>query len=251
MAVGLLSCIVLLTMQGGPVARYLATPTVTATATPTFTPTPTDTPDPFDGIPTATPMSAGHRASIETPTPTSPGTYLAAPQSTATPQAEIAATTPALNSPLPYTGVPPDRLVIPKLGLDVPVEPVGMLPSGEIPGVVEWDVPGYRAAGWLDTTAPFGVPGNTVLDGHHNVKGEVFNNLWTLKIGDEVTLCTADACKAYRVTESVIVPEKGQPVEVRLENARYIQQTDDERVTLITCWPYENNTHRAIVVAHP
>lgn len=36
-----------------------------------------------------------------------------------------------------------------------------------------------------------------------------------------------------------------------LENAQFMAQTDDERLTLITCWPYETNTHRLILIARP
>jgi sortase A len=40
-------------------------------------------------------------------------------------------------------------------------------------------------------------------------------------------------------------------LEVRLANAEWIKATEDERITLITCWPYESNTHRVVVVAVP
>jgi sortase A len=103
----------------------------------------------------------------------------------------------------------------------------------------------------LNTSAPFGLPGNTVLDGHHNVKGEVFRDLWTLQAGDEITLYAGAQARPYRVRQVLILPEKGQPLEVRLANARYIQPSEDERLTLVTCWPYENNTHRTVVVALP
>jgi sortase A len=137
------------------------------------------------------------------------------------------------------------------LGLDAPVEAVGMVSSDAAPGVFEWDVPGYRAAGWLNTSAPLGEPGNTVLDGHHNIQGEVFRDLWTLEAGDEVILSAGEQTRRYRVSEVLILPEKGQPIEVRLHNAGYIQPTADERLTLITCWPYNNNTHRTVVIALP
>ncbi len=48
-----------------------------------------------------------------------------------------------------------------------------------------------------------------------------------------------------------ILPDRGQPDEVRRENARWIQPTEDERITLTTCWPYTSNTHRLIIVAKP
>ena len=39
--------------------------------------------------------------------------------------------------------------------------------------------------------------------------------------------------------------------EQRVENAGWVLPTDDERLTLITCWPYESNTHRLVLVAKP
>jgi LPXTG-site transpeptidase (sortase) family protein len=53
------------------------------------------------------------------------------------------------------------------------------------------------------------------------------------------------------VTEKHILKEKGEPPEVRRQNAKWIEPSDDERLTMITCWPYTNNTHRLIVVAKP
>jgi len=72
-----------------------------------------------------------------------------------------------------------------------------------------------------------------------------------LKPGDEITLYVEDKPYTYYVAQTMILPEKGQPLETRRENARWIMPTVDERVTLVTCWPYTNNTHRVIVVAAP
>jgi sortase A len=47
------------------------------------------------------------------------------------------------------------------------------------------------------------------------------------------------------------VKERGEPVEARRQNARWMNPTEDERLTMITCWPYTSNTHRLIVVAKP
>lgn len=49
----------------------------------------------------------------------------------------------------------------------------------------------------------------------------------------------------------MIFPERDVPFETRLENARWILPSEDERITLITCWPYFSNTHRLIIVARP
>jgi sortase A len=40
-------------------------------------------------------------------------------------------------------------------------------------------------------------------------------------------------------------------VDQRLANALWIMPSKDERLTLITCYPYDSNTHRLIIVARP
>jgi sortase (surface protein transpeptidase) len=55
----------------------------------------------------------------------------------------------------------------------------------------------------------------------------------------------------YRVEMNLILKERFQPVEVRLQNAAWILPSQDERLTLISCWPYESNTHRVVIVALP
>jgi LPXTG-site transpeptidase (sortase) family protein len=93
--------------------------------------------------------------------------------------------------------------------------------------------------------------GNTVLEGHHNINGEVFRNLINLKAGDTIKVYTLNTAQEYKVIESILVEEEGQPFEVRRANARYIQPTADIRLTLVTCWPYTGNSHRVIIVAAP
>ncbi len=142
-------------------------------------------------------------------------------------------------------------MVVKSVGIDTPVVPVGW-------SVVEqngrqysiWDVADF-AGGWHETSAPPGQVGNTVLSGHHNIKGEVFRYLVDVQEGDIVDLYVGDAVYRYFVLQKLIVKEKGEPVEVRRQNAQWIASTGDVRVTLVTCWPYTNNTHRIIVVAKP
>jgi LPXTG-site transpeptidase (sortase) family protein len=147
----------------------------------------------------------------------------------------------------------PTRLVIPAIGLDAPVEPVGwhVETQNGRPANVLWDVPNHFAAGWLKSSAPLGVSGNTVLDGHHNINGEVFKNLINVQVGDIITLCAASQERVYRVDQKLILEEAGQPLAVRQANARYVNPTADERLTLVTCWPPTGNSHRLIIVARP
>lgn len=153
---------------------------------------------------------------------------------------------------LPDEDRTPTRLVIPAIRLDAPIETVGW--HTEIRNrqpVNIWDVPNHFAAGWLKTSAPAGMPGNTVLDGHHNILGKVFEHLVDLDVGDFITLYTASQERVYRVEQKLILEEAGQPIEVRQANAQYIAPTEDERLTLVTCWPPTGNAYRLIIIARP
>lgn len=146
----------------------------------------------------------------------------------------------------------PSRLVIPKIQLDVPIEPV-TYKSVELDGKTyeQWFAPDAPTVGWHQTSAQLGAVGNTVLNGHHNIFGEVFRDLSKLEVGDRLMVQSGQRVIEYVVGTKLIVPERYQTIETRLENARWIQPSNDERITLVTCWPYESNTHRVVVVAVP
>jgi sortase A len=105
--------------------------------------------------------------------------------------------------------------------------------------------------GWHKNSARLGEPGNTVFNGHHNVYGEVFVRLVDLKEGDLILILSETREYKYIITNKMILPELYEDLDVRMNNAQWILPSDDERVTLITCWPYEGNTHRVIIVAKP
>jgi len=146
----------------------------------------------------------------------------------------------------------PQRILIPVIDLDAPVvtsESVDVEVEKE--DVTQFLVPEEYAVGWHAGSASLGVPGNTVLSGHHNAFGEVFGQLVDVKVGDEVILIGDGERFDYLVANKMILPEKDEPLAVRLENARWMMRSNDERVTLITCWPERSNTHRLILVAVP
>lgn len=117
---------------------------------------------------------------------------------------------------------------------------------------IQWLAPDEYAVGWHFDSAFLGEPGNTVLNGHHNVFGKVFENLDKLVSGDEIFIYGNDLhVYTYVVSNTMILPERDVSLEERLENARWILPSEDERITLITCWPYFSNTHRLIIVASP
>jgi LPXTG-site transpeptidase (sortase) family protein len=185
------------------------------------------------------------------PTPTARSPEEGATAASLSPTPLATATATAILTPPP--GAVPEMLHIPILDLDAPVVPIG-LKTVTVNGVPArmWNVPAYRAAGWHDTSARLGLPGNTVLNGHNTASGEVFRDLYKVPIGALVVVDSQDGEEfAYRVKEKYILPEAGQPLEVRLQNALYVQKTQDERLTLVTCHPYGSLANRLIIIAVP
>ena len=146
----------------------------------------------------------------------------------------------------------PERIVIEKIGLDAPVE-IAHTIDVDVDGkeVTQFLIPEEFAAGWHEDSAPLGVTGNTVISGHHNAFGKVFAHLVNLDIGDEITMLSGSHEFHYTIVNKLILPEKNESLEVRLNNARWIMPSTDERLTLVTCWPANSNTHRLVLVAVP
>ena len=174
----------------------------------------------------------------------------APPVAPPTPQREGPNPTPTMAA---LVGALPVHMRIPAIDLDAPVTPIGweiVTRNGKSQAV--WQVPNRRAAGWHNTSALLGIPGNTVLNGHNTGRGEVFRDLYKLEEGQEIVMEGQDGQTfTYEIGEKYILPEAGQPLEVRRQNARYIQQTPDERVTLVTCHPYGSLANRLLIIAYP
>jgi len=154
---------------------------------------------------------------------------------------------PPTPTPVPYL---PTRIVIPSVGIDAPVIPTHW-ETQELAGAPHsvWIVPDAPYVGWHETSAPLGQKGNTVLSGHNWPENGPFRLLHKVQVGDTVILYSGAIPFAYRVAETLLLLEAEQPLEVRQANARYIQPTDDERVTLVTCHPYGSTRYRLIVIA--
>ncbi|MFP3854982.1 MAG: sortase [Anaerolineales bacterium] len=146
----------------------------------------------------------------------------------------------------------PLRLVIPEIPMTAPVVTASLSTTNlEGERAYQWLAPDFYAAGWHYNSSPIGTAGNTVINGHHNAFGEVFRYLVDLSIGDQIIVQTRNGDHRYVISQILTLKEKYQTAEARVENARWITETADERLTLVTCWPYESNSHRLIVVARP
>ena len=159
---------------------------------------------------------------------------------------------PFLSPSVPAVPEIPSRLVIPAIALDAPVIPVDtqFVKVGD-KEYSEWLAPDQFAVGWHTSSAHLGDTGNTVFNGHHNIYGGVFAGLVDLIESDLIWVYSHQNLHLYTITNKMILQEKYQQLDVRMENAQWIFPSQDERLTLVTCWPQETNTHRLVIVAKP
>ncbi|RME60821.1 MAG: sortase [Caldilineae bacterium] len=192
----------------------------------------------------ATPTPAPHRTPSAPPSPPKEqeGDVVQGPGQPA------ASPTPTL-PPIPLGR--PERIVIPAIGVDTSVVPVGTgLDRIGTQWFQKWETASY-AAGYHEGSALLGEPGNTVISGHNNIEGAVFRDLYKVEKGDAVYLYVDGFRYDYVIEDQFIVREAGVSLEQRLQNATWIQPTLDERVTLVSCWPPTGNDYRVIAIARP
>ncbi|PYI50567.1 class D sortase [Paenibacillus flagellatus] len=98
------------------------------------------------------------------------------------------------------------------------------------------------AAAHMTETDPIGAVGNAAIAAHRaRTKGRQFNRLDEVKVGDDVVIRTAGETYVYTVYRTAIV----EPTDLSV-----LERDGDERIlTLITCDPVVNATHRLIVQA--
>ena len=72
-----------------------------------------------------------------------------------------------------------------------------------------------------------------------------------MQVGEQILLYQNGQPFVYEVDEVMLLSERGQSPDVMAENARWIGDFDDNRLTLVSCWPEWSNTHRVVVVALP
>ncbi len=256
-----------------PSATPVVLPSPTPLPQPTVTNTPLPLPSPTDPPPTPLPIPTN------TSEPITPATATTVPAVVEVEEAAFTVPQPDIDSnptiiteaaavvptpvPWPPPADPPPRLterqqalmptqiVIDSVGINSGIISVGWHTAereGQLTSV--WEVAEY-AVGWHQNSALPGDSGNMVLSAHSNVSGEVFRPLPDVSQGDIITVYVDDQPYNYQITHTTIVKEAGQPLAVRQQNAQWIAPSDDERLTLVTCWPYPHSTHRFIVVAKP
>ncbi len=212
----------------------------------------------YGPLPLAAPIRS---AASSAPTKAIPASVTPTPAPmTATPAPVRATRAPATATPMPVTatpapagrrdGGPPVRLVIPVIGLDQQVVPVG-LDRNRVPIVPKHDV------GWYNLSATPGQGDNVVLWGHVLRFRDAphipapFARLKEVPVGAQLTLYGADgAGHGYVVTQQIWVTP---------DQVAYILPTGREQVTLVSCIGDKvivngatvDMTHRLITIAEP
>jgi LPXTG-site transpeptidase (sortase) family protein len=121
-------------------------------------------------------------------------------------------------------------LVIPAIGVNAPIEPVGRLPGGEmaVPLKRQWD-----GVGWYQYGPLPGEQGSAVIDGHLDRPGgspAIFWRLHDLHVGDIVMVVeTGGQMQRFRVTQMVAYHPANAPLR------RIFKKDSGKFLNLITC----------------
>lgn len=200
-------------------------------ATYTPPPSPTNTPV-IVNLPSPTPTPTETVIPSPSPTPTAPPPPTSTPMPSATPTAP-SPTPPPLLPPNPVPAAAsgrvsePSRLYIPAIGVDAPIIPVGLEPSGIMAAPAE-----AHQVGWYELGPRPGEPSNAVLAGHLDwyQKPGVFARLAELKPGDTIEVQSSLGNSYYYVVQEIETYE--------YETAPILDifgPTTEPILTLITC----------------
>lgn len=138
----------------------------------------------------------------------------------------------------------PRRLTIPALGINVPVEQVGLDSDGRMEVPENWNKAGWYTLGPLP-----GNPGNAVIAGHYDspTGPALFTHLGKLDVGDEVVVTAVlGSQQRFKVVHKQMFPDDQFPV------TTVFGTTSEKNLNLITCegafdQRSENYTHRLVV----
>lgn len=116
-----------------------------------------------------------------------------------------------------------------------------------------WQVAQYAVGHHFNSALP-GQNSNIVLSAHVGGFGKLFRRLDEIAPGDRIFLYQNDVEYVYQATESILLDEQFATEIEQIENVAYINQTNYEVLTLITCWPPtgpDRFSQRLIVRAFP
>lgn len=160
---------------------------------------------------------------------TSPAPPGAQPHVAAGPHRDDHAVSSPAASPLPLGHVNAReagwRLVIPRIGVDAQIQPVGIDRNGAMAAPASLD-----AVGWFNRGPAPGQPGSAVIDGHYGAsQPAVFRALRLLRLGDQIDVVWPDGrVVSFEVSSRQTVPLTAHP-------AGLFTSEGPARLSLITC----------------
>lgn len=174
-----------------------------------------------EDIPPVPTTTVGQEAS-PTATPTLEPSSIPTPVSTPT---VLTLTPTAVPPPL---GSQPYRMVIESIGVDAPVQTLG-LDENALPQVPTGDN-AREVVAWYDFSAQPGTGSNAVFVGHGNYFGSaVFRDIELLAPGDIIALSGDDGVRLIYTTTEVLFLDPGDP-----DSLKVMQATDQDMITVIT-----------------
>jgi sortase (surface protein transpeptidase) len=161
------------------------------------------------------------------------------------PVAPVTSTSPTV-SPEPSTAPVPGlaRLRIPSIGVDAPIDDVGVTPQGDLATPTD-----PTHVGWYDAGSLPGRPGSSVIDGHLDwyTGPGVFANLARLRPSDPLEVTYSDgSAAAFEVSTMAIYPADRRPP------AELFRADGPPQLVLITCagsWDGARYLDRLVVTA--
>jgi LPXTG-site transpeptidase (sortase) family protein len=139
-----------------------------------------------------------------------------------------AGTAAAGGMPEPDEGVLLERLQVPSIRVDAPVETLGVNARGAMEDPV-----GKDAVAWYNFSEFPGYGGNAVFSGHVDwYTGElgVFGRVKELKDGDEIVIKLSDGMEIkYKVVSTTLYKSSDAPID------RIVGRTEKDSLTFITC----------------
>jgi sortase (surface protein transpeptidase) len=146
----------------------------------------------------------------------------------------------------PAAAATPARLLIPGIGVDAPIEQVGLTSNGDLATPAD-----VRGVGLYRGSSLPGRPGSAVVDGHLDWYGgpAVFAELGRLRPGDPLQVTYDDgSVAAFRVASLATRPASGRPP------AELFRRTGPPQLVLLTCagpWQGAGYRDRLVVIAAP
>lgn len=105
---------------------------------------------------------------------------------------------------------------------------------------VDWEALKLGVGQLPNRVNPGDTNGNVVLAAHNDIYGQIFRELDQLQVGDQFQIATSSTVFTYTITDIQYV----EPNEVSV-----LENRGSPTVTLISCWPYQVNNQRIVVIA--